>query len=295
MPVAEYEKLIRESAVFIPPEKKRPGRDALLVFNPQMEILFSNVVQAVVIYEFSDSHIEVLRVNQAFYDLFGHEDAALNRNALAAVKDEYQSFVLNAFQKTVRSLETAECEYQRKAADGKYLWIRLRLKYVNEVGGKHIVLGCFEDITAQKEIDAEVQKYRTLVRAVRNESGKMLIVDDMETNRDILKAIFAKHFVILEAENGKQALDILRKSGGHVDIILLDLIMPEMDGIEFLEAKRTQGEFAEIPVIITMADEAAGHQVNALALGASDYIIKPFVKKTAVRRVSNVLESNRRF
>ena len=84
MPVAEYEKLIRESAVFIPPEKKRPGRDDLWVFNPQMEILFSNVVQAVVIYEFSDSHIEVLRVNQAFYDLFGHEDAALNRNALAA-------------------------------------------------------------------------------------------------------------------------------------------------------------------------------------------------------------------
>lgn len=150
----------------------------------------------------------------------------------------------------------------------------------------------YEKVAENK--DALLSKKSSSLRPNRI-TGKLLVVDDQEINRIILEEIFKKQFNILHAKDGNQALEILAEHDNQVDIILLDLIMPGMSGMEFLEEKQKNSEITGIPVVIITADESAECQLNTLALGANDYIVKPFVEETVVRRVQNVLESNRRF
>ena len=90
---------------------------------------------------------------------------------------------------------------------------------------------------------------------VESREETILIVDDQEVNRVSLQCIFGEKYRILEAENGRQALEVLSEEAGNVDIILLDLQMPEMSGAEFLAHKRTTQELSEIPVVIITADD----------------------------------------
>lgn len=120
-----------------------------------------------------------------------------------------------------------------------------------------------------------------------------MVVDDEEINRIILNAIFENQYKVLQAENGKQALEVLEECNYEVDVIFLDMAMPVMDGIGFLEERQKNIKMEDIPVIIITADDTSAQQVKAIALGASDYIIKPFVGETVLRRTRNVLESKR--
>lgn len=75
----------------------------------------------------------------------------------------------------------------------------------------------------------------------------MLVVDDQRINRGLLKCIFEQQYRILEAENGADAFEVLNRESGKVDIILLDLAMPVMDGMEFLKRKQQDAVLAGIP------------------------------------------------
>ncbi len=296
MTVEAYEDLVKSKTPFRPVEGTHVGIDQMWEPHARLETLLSSALYAVAIYEFADNRVEILRVNQAFYDLVGRDDTVVNTgDALQVVSREYRGAVMTAFCQAAVSAGTVEVEYRRETASGKPLWLQLKLKRISHVGNRQILLGNFLDITAQRELDIELQKYRMIAEAGHVDTGRMLIVDDLKTNRKILKGIFQNRFTILEAENGQQALDVLKEYQNQVDIILLDLMMPVMDGTEFLEIKRATTALSDIPIIIITADESAECQINTLALGANDYIIKPFVEEIVVRRVDNVLESNRRF
>lgn len=296
MPVEEYEKLVREVDSFRASSEKSFDTNELWAYNQQVEKLMFNALQAVAVYQFSESGLEIIWVNRAFHDLFGYENfVESKKDALELIRGEFKHHVFRTFRQVADTQEEAECEYLQKTATDRQIWIRLKLKYVSRVGEKHIIFGSLSDISAQKELDLELQKYRMIVHSNYSDSGKMLIVDDQGANRDILRLIFQERFTVLEAENGQKALDVLKENGNYVDIILLDLTMPVMDGTEFLKLKRASPELSDIPVIIITADETAERQVNMLALGANDYIIKPFMEEIVIRRVNNVLESNRRF
>ncbi|MEG2053603.1 MAG: response regulator, partial [Oscillospiraceae bacterium] len=155
--------------------------------------------------------------------------------------------------------------------------------------------GTLTDVTAQKQLDSELKKYRDAIADNRKECRTIMIVDDVELNRVILREIFVGQYKVIEAVNGEDALIKLQKENNNVDIILLDLMMPVMDGHEFLNIKKSVPEIAGIPVIIITADDSKEQQINTLALGANDYIVKPFIQEIVVRRVNNVIESNRRF
>ncbi|MEG0355750.1 MAG: diguanylate cyclase, partial [Lachnospiraceae bacterium] len=102
-------------------------------------------------------------------------------------------------------------------------------------------------------------------------------------------------FQFLEAGNGVEAIAILEEHQNQIDLILLDIIMPEMDGKEFLQYKKKTPQLDGIPVIMITADDSSEQQISTLTMGANDYIVKPFIPEIVVRRVKNVLESNRRF
>lgn len=298
MPVEEYEKVafgqpFQLQDIILQDEL---NADNLWNSTSQMEILFSNMLDAVAIYEYEDGNFDVIRVNNAYYNLFGYDDINnTSRNLIETVNEEYRDVLLAAFSRVVSTREMTECEFMRRLDSSKEIWVNLKLKYINAVGKKHVIFGSLTDMTTQKELDRELQKYRAALSTADSNSGTILVVDDIEANRETLKCIFENNYRVLEAENGQDALKILKETDYKVDIILLDLMMPVMDGTAFLEYKRGDLDIAGIPVIIITSDDTTKRQVQTLELGADDYIVKPFIPEIAIRRVTNVLESNRRF
>ena len=102
---------------------------------------------------------------------------------------------------------------------------------------------------------------------------KVLVVDDDAINRKlIIKILEKKGFEAVEASNGVEALTTLN-TNNDIDIILLDIVMPVMNGIEFLKQIRTDSKYMDIPVIILTTDDTKKEET--LTYGANDIIIKP--------------------
>ncbi|MBR1692764.1 MAG: diguanylate cyclase [Lachnospiraceae bacterium] len=124
---------------------------------------------------------------------------------------------------------------------------------------------------------------------------KLLIVDDTPMNRGLLRRIFEDSYTVMEAENGEEAFRVLEENHYEVDIILLDLLMPVMDGTEFLLKKRNDPKVENIPTVVITSVESVDQQVKLLELGVSDYIHKPFHNSVVKIRVDNVLHASLRY
>lgn len=120
-----------------------------------------------------------------------------------------------------------------------------------------------------------------------NRQLTMLIVDDMEVERISFAEIFKDEYQILEAENGKQAMEQLEQQKVH--IVLLDLCMPVMDGFEVIREMKQQDKYADIPIVAkTAIDEKT--EVKALEAGADEYIFSPCDPAIVKKRVHNLVE-----
>lgn len=117
----------------------------------------------------------------------------------------------------------------------------------------------------------------------------VLIVDDQEINRDVLGSILEDDYELLYAENGEEALKIMREQREKLSIVLLDLMMPVLNGFEVLETVRKDELLRQIPIIVLTAERSA--ELQALQMGASDFIPKPFDEQEVIlARVSRVVE-----
>jgi putative two-component system response regulator len=119
---------------------------------------------------------------------------------------------------------------------------------------------------------------------------KILVVDDIDINREILKEILSDSYEIIEAKNGIEAIEKVTQHKKDLSLILLDIMMPEMDGYETLETLARSGHTNKIPVIIITAAGGNENEVKGLELGAADYITKPFFPESVLRRVESQLE-----
>lgn len=297
MPVKKYEKLLYEQPYFEDDETRRTSNDtnAIWTANMQMEMIFSNMMQAAAIYEYSDGNIEVVRVNDAYFDMFGYHDTdRVHKEIEGSIDHVDRERFMDTFAQVVENQSTAECEVKRFLESGREIWIKLRLKYINRVGERHIIFGCIDDITVQREMDNELAKYRLALMEEEVNEKIMLVVDDMEINRASLESIFETDYRILQAGDGEEALRILEEQNYKVDMILLDLMMPGMNGQTFMQERKNDPRILNIPVVIITADDTTEQQVLTMELGASDYIVKPFIPEIVTRRVQNVWDSTRR-
>lgn len=121
----------------------------------------------------------------------------------------------------------------------------------------------------------------------------ILIVDDGKLIRAAFEEILKDEYFILEAENGREALDILSRESEHIALIILDLVMPVMDGFQFLEEYRKIGEYHYIPVIVSTTNDASDNECRCLELGAWDFIPKEFHKEIIRFRVRNAIEKSK--
>lgn len=120
--------------------------------------------------------------------------------------------------------------------------------------------------------------------------NKVLIVDDMELNREMLSAILEEEYPIIEAENGRKAVEILKEHQDEIAVVLLDLIMPDMDGYAVLEVMKKQNWMEKIAVLIISAESKVEAETRCFKLGVSDFIRKPFDNATVRNRVKNMVD-----
>ena len=120
----------------------------------------------------------------------------------------------------------------------------------------------------------------------------ILIVDDMEINRVILRGVFETDYNLLEAENGRQAMVLLKQYHGRIAAVLLDLVMPVKDGFEVLKEIGQNGMIREFPVVVITAEDSVENEVQVFDMGASEIIMKPFEPHVVKRRVQNIVELN---
>jgi len=120
----------------------------------------------------------------------------------------------------------------------------------------------------------------------------LLVVDDNAENRDVLTRRLEKRgFQVLEAEGGQAALDTIENE--HVDLVLLDIMMPGLSGIDVLRRLRQQPSTADLPVIMATAKSESEDVVEALELGANDYVTKPLDFPVVLARIAAHLRARR--
>ena len=133
-------------------------------------------------------------------------------------------------------------------------------------------------VTSETELDHSTQTKQDI-----------LIVDDSEVNRAILAEMLGRDYIIHEAENGEEALQILRQYGTAISLVLLDIPMPVMDGFGVLQHMAAEYWIKDIPVIMISSDDSAEAVKKAYEMGVSDYISRPFDAQVVYRRVSNTI------
>lgn len=122
-----------------------------------------------------------------------------------------------------------------------------------------------------------------------NKRRMILIVDDSEINRAILREVLNNDYCIIEAETGVQALELIKKYRDELSLVLLDLVMPELDGIGVLEEMNRQDMMDEIPVIMITSETGADVIEKAYHFGVSDFVNRPFNAQIIRHRVENTV------
>lgn len=122
-----------------------------------------------------------------------------------------------------------------------------------------------------------------------DKEGTILIVDDVEINRVILAETFKDEYDIIEAVGGEQAIEILNEEQ-DIDAVLLDMLMPEVNGLDVLRSMKESGKIDSIPVFLITAADSEEILMEAYEMGAIDIIRKPFLTQFIRCRIKNVIE-----
>lgn len=118
----------------------------------------------------------------------------------------------------------------------------------------------------------------------------VLIIDDMEMNRMMLSDILESEYSIMEAENGKKGLEVFYENKNQIAAVLLDLVMPVMDGFQVLEELNRKKFTKRIPVIVISGENSVEAEKKCLSLGTADFIARPFDQYIVRKRIKNMEE-----
>jgi two-component system, chemotaxis family, chemotaxis protein CheY len=123
---------------------------------------------------------------------------------------------------------------------------------------------------------------------------KILVVDDEKSILVIIESTFRNEFNVTSLSNGAEALTYLQ-SGEMPDLIICDLVMPEIDGFDFIRILRSGGYYEDIPLIILSGREESGDRIRCFEMGADDFLVKPFNPKELLARVKRRLSAREKY
>ena len=118
---------------------------------------------------------------------------------------------------------------------------------------------------------------------------KILMVDDSEIDLDLVESMIQDQYIFLPTKSGKEALDYLLHAE-KPDLILLDLIMPEMDGWETFGRLKALACISNVPIAFITSEHGIKEQNHAREIGAADYILKPFAKEELLKRIKDIIK-----
>jgi len=297
MPVSDYEIIIKglqREQPFIPEIKlMSPDLDSIWSSNPHAEQIFKNIMQPIAVYEYSYGNCEPLRFNKAFIEMFGLEEAIENANGKQGkhISLEDKTKLNNALETVVSKKSSVECEYQWRVERHNVMWVRVKLQYVNSASDGHMLFAVFSDITEQKKLERELLNLRGQITKQEEEKKTVLVVDDSVVSRAVIKTMLQSNYKVLEAENGMQALSFLKVYGNDIAVILLDIIMPVMDGETFLKHKNKDPLKAKIPVIIISGASDNDKKSSTLKMEANFVVNKPFTSEHLLSKVQSAIEN----
>lgn len=294
MPVNEYESLIKKYVNM----GKKDEETSESILNNFDEIwssdsssgaLLRSVSIPFVVFEYENSQIDILRMNQAFRNKYGNKSI----DTLLIYKEMYK--LITALDEVVHSKGSGECECLFVMSDGMSKWEHIRLTYVGTMGNTNLIGATFSDVTMERMLERELNTVFNVLNNKNNSQNCILIIDDMEMSREVLHNLFEDEYEIIEASDGDEGLELLKKNYNRIAAIFLDMLMPRMSGQDFLSYKNNLPNAADIPVIVISSENNEAMQINMLANGVNDYITKPFVPAVVKKRVQNVIEYNSRF
>lgn len=235
--------------------------------------------------------IRPYRINEAIDKVFGEYlrtcpsyKGAIGKyiDTIVSAKDRKEMHAVSEIsflRKHLVDRRTFSYEY-RVERDGKEKIFRFKVSNMDGVGPLHHIVIGFADVTEEKG------DQNRLARIGR----KILVVEDNEISREILSTILEKEYVVISAENGQKAIEILSRDCQEIAVVLTDLEMPRMNGLELLARIKESERFRNIPVIVTTssvndANNRVAIEEKCLELGASEFILKPFVADVVRNRV----------
>lgn len=175
---------------------------------------------------------------------------------------------------------------ESKVGEGSRFWVRLPRKEV---------LGVYEEPVQPRQEEQPFGELRKITGSSAIESpGKktILIVEDNYSLRDYLSMVLGAEYRLYTSENGQIAFDLLESLPPEQmpDLILSDIMMPEMDGYQLLELLKKSAQYRMIPVVMLTARAAIEDKLKALRIGVDDYLLKPFEEDELLTRISNLLQ-----
>ena len=175
------------------------------------------------------------------------------------------------------------------------------LKISASIGGAMLYNGSIEDVVSRADklmyyaksykntvaMDEEVEYEKTLLDAPAAKP-RVLIVDDSELNRDLLKEMLRDRYEVLEAADGEKGLALLYELGTKISLVLLDVVMPKLGGFDVLAVMQKERWLDDIPVMMISAEDSPAFIQKAYDMGASDYITRPFNMNVIRQRSDNI-------
>lgn len=175
------------------------------------------------------------------------------------------------------------------------------LKISASIGGAMLYNGSIEEVVSRADklmyyaksykntvaMDEEVEYEKALLDAPAAKP-QVLIIDDSELNRDLLKEMLRDRYEILEAADGEKGLALLYELGTKISLVLLDVVMPKLGGFDVLAVMQKERWLDDIPVMMISAEDSPAFIQKAYDMGASDYITRPFNMNVVRQRSDNI-------
>lgn len=175
------------------------------------------------------------------------------------------------------------------------------LKISASIGGAMLYNGSIEEVVSRADklmyyaksykntvaMDEEVE-YEKALLDTSAAKPRVLIVDDSELNRDLLKEMLRDRYEVLEAADGEKGLALLYELGTKISLVLLDVVMPKLGGFDVLAVMQKERWLDDIPVMMISAEDSPAFIQKAYDMGASDYITRPFNMNVVRQRSDNI-------
>jgi DNA-binding NtrC family response regulator len=253
---------------------------------------------------------DLLKINSLGKKLRALVDTGLDESETAAAKTKRERDVFSGnLRHELRTPLNAIIGYSEMliedaAADGSDAYIP-DLEKIRSAGRQF--LSCIDELAGFANAESALSGVGTMARGIMDEipaldtvnssslttsRGSLLVVDDTEISRDLMqRQLEQQGHMVTPASSGKQALDILKTR--TFDLILLDIMMPDMSGYQVLKQLKSASVYGDIPVIVVSALDDMDSVVQCLRLGAEDYLIKPFNPVLLKARIRTCLENKR--